>query len=140
VLTFVGAFFPIVGALLTGALAALLALVAKGPVAAVIVIGVTIVIHNVEGYLVGPIVLGRAVKLHPIVVLIALTAGGAVGGIIGAFIAVPLTAAVINIIDYYRGKSAGRPNAGDAASNAEAYDGAAPLVSRTGPAPGAPIG
>jgi predicted PurR-regulated permease PerM len=140
VLTFVGAFFPIVGALLTGALAALLALVAKGPAAAVIVIGVTIVIHNVEGYLVGPIVLGRAVKLHPIVVLIALTAGGAVGGIIGAFIAVPLTAAVINIIDYYRGKSAGPPNAGGAPSNAEAYDGAAPLVSRTAPAPGAPIG
>ncbi|MBV8949803.1 MAG: AI-2E family transporter, partial [Actinobacteria bacterium] len=102
VLTFAGAFFPIVGALLTGALAALIALVAKGPVAALIVVGVTIVIHNVEGYLVGPIVLGRAVKLHAIVVLMALTAGGAVGGVLGAFIAVPTTAALLNVIDFYR--------------------------------------
>ncbi len=100
--TFLGAYFPIVGAILTGGLAALIALVAKGPVAAAIVVGVTIVIHNVEGYLVGPIVLGRAVKLHTIVVLIALTAGGALGGVLGAFIAVPATAVALNIIDYYR--------------------------------------
>ncbi len=114
VLTFVGGFFPIVGALLTGALAALLALVAKGPLAAVLVIGVTIVIHNVEGYLVGPVVLGRAVKLHTIVVLIALTAGGALAGIPGAFVAVPLTAVVLTIIDYYRLK--GREPAGETAA------------------------
>jgi predicted PurR-regulated permease PerM len=104
VLTFVGAFFPIVGALLTGALAALLALVAKGPFAALLVVGVTIVIHNVEGYLVGPVVLGRAVRLHTIVVLIALSAGAALGGILGAFIAVPLTAVGLTVIDYYRTK------------------------------------
>jgi predicted PurR-regulated permease PerM len=106
VLTFVGAFFPIVGALLTGALAALLALVAKGPFAALLVVGVTIVIHNVEGYLVGPVVLGRAVRLHTIVVLIALSAGAALGGILGAFIAVPLTAVGLTVIDYYRTKDA----------------------------------
>jgi predicted PurR-regulated permease PerM len=140
VLTFVGAFFPIVGALLTGALAALLAFVAKGPVAALIVIGVTIVIHNVEGYLVGPIVLGRAVKLHAIVVLIALTAGGAVGGILGAFIAVPLTAAVLNVIDYYRAKNAGAPKGSEAPGDAEGYDGAAPVAARPARTPGAPIG
>jgi predicted PurR-regulated permease PerM len=107
ILTFVGGFFPIVGALATGALAALIALVAKGPFAALLVIAVTIVIHNVEGYLVGPVVLGRAVKLHTIVVLIALTAGGALGGILGAFIAVPLTATGLSIIDYYRTKGTG---------------------------------
>ncbi|HEX4778059.1 MAG TPA: AI-2E family transporter [Acidimicrobiia bacterium] len=117
VLTFVGGFFPIVGALLTGALAALLALVAKGPLAAVLVIGVTIVIHNVEGYLVGPVVLGRAVKLHTIVVLIALAAGGAIGGIPGAFVAVPLTAVVLTVIDYYRLKR--RPSDDADASAAE---------------------
>jgi predicted PurR-regulated permease PerM len=128
VLTFVGAFFPIVGALLTGALAALIAFVAKGPVAALIVVGVTIVIHNVEGYLVGPIVLGRAVRLHAIVVLIALTAGGALGGILGAFIAVPLTAAVLNVLDYYRAKRAGAPPEVGASEPAEPVVGAASLT------------
>lgn len=107
--TFLGAYFPIVGAILTGGLAALIALVAKSPVAAAIVIAVTIVIHNVEGYLVGPIVLGRAVKLHTIVVLIARTAGGTLGGVLGAFIAVPTTAVGVNIIDHCRLK--GRPPA-----------------------------
>ncbi len=144
VLTFAGAFFPIVGALLTGALAALVALVAKGPVAALIVVGVTIVIHNVEGYLVGPIVLGRAVRLHAIVVLIALTAGGALGGILGAFIAVPTTAAVLNVIDYYRSKRARSaqvleaegPDGSDAAGRVPTT----PVAGRPTPAPGAPIG
>jgi putative heme transporter len=123
VLTFVGAFFPIVGALLTGALAALLALVAKGPFAALLVVGVTIVIHNVEGYLVGPVVLGRAVRLHTLVVLIALSAGGALGGILGAFIAVPLTAVGLSVIDYYRTK--GRSPTPQAAPGETATDEAA---------------
>jgi predicted PurR-regulated permease PerM len=94
----------------------------------------------VEGYLVGPIVLGRAVKLHAIVVLIALTAGGAVGGILGAFIAVPLTAAVLNVIDYYRAKNAGAPEGSEAPGDAEGYDGAAPVAARPARTPGAPIG
>jgi len=94
VLTFFGGFFPIVGAIAVGALAALVALVAKGPVAALVVVGVTIVIHNVEGYLVGPLVSRAAVRLHPVAVLLALAVGGVLAGIIGAFVAVP-TAAVI---------------------------------------------
>jgi putative heme transporter len=128
VLTFAGAFFPIVGALLTGALAALLALVAKGPFAALLVVGVTIVIHNVEGYLVGPVVLGRAVRLHTIVVLIALSAGAALGGILGAFIAVPLTAVGLSVIDYYRTKGASpTPQAGPGEAAArEAVEAAGP--------------
>jgi predicted PurR-regulated permease PerM len=102
VLTFFGAFFPIVGAVVTGLLAALIALVAKGPVAALIVIALTVLVHNVEGYLVGPLVLGRAVKLHPVAVLLALATGGVLAGIIGAFLAVPITAVAASIIDYYR--------------------------------------
>ncbi len=135
VLTFAGAFFPIVGALLTGALAALIALVAKGPVAAIIVVGVTIVIHNVEGYLVGPVVLGHAVRLHAIVVLIALSAGGAIGGVLGAFLAVPTTAAVLNVIDYYRAKAAGAPPDDDDGVVGE-VDRSPPLVVRPAGAPG----
>jgi putative heme transporter len=102
ILTFFGAYFPIVGAIVTGALAALVALVAKGPIAALIVIALTIVIHNVEGYLVGPFVLGRAVKLHPVAVLLALAIGGVLAGIIGAFLAVPVTAVAASVFEYYR--------------------------------------
>jgi predicted PurR-regulated permease PerM len=101
-LTFFGGFFPIVGAIAVGALAALIALVAKGPVAALVVIGLTIVIHNVEGYLVGPLVLGRAVKLHPVAVLLALAVGGVLAGVIGAFVAVPTAAVIASAFGYYR--------------------------------------
>lgn len=100
VLTFFGAYFPIVGTVVTGLLAALVALVADGPVAALVVIGLTVLIHNVEGYLVGPFVLGRAVKLHPVVVLLALAIGGLLAGIVGAFLAVPTTAVVAAVAGY----------------------------------------
>src|SRR5262249_55212239 len=78
VLTFFGAYFPIVGAIASGAVAALVALAANGPVTALVVVGLTVLIHNLEGYLVGPLVLGRAVHLHPLVVVLAIAAGGVV--------------------------------------------------------------
>jgi predicted PurR-regulated permease PerM len=102
VLTFFGGFFPIVGAFVSGAVAALVALVAKGPGTALLVVGLTVVIHHVEGYLVGPFVLGRALRLHPVVVLLALAAGGTVAGVLGAFIAVPVTAVTVAIVDELR--------------------------------------
>jgi predicted PurR-regulated permease PerM len=102
VLTFFGGFFPIVGAFVSGGVAAMVALVAKGPATALLVVGLTVVIHHVEGYLVGPIVLGRAVRLHTIVVLLALAAGGELAGVLGAFIAVPLTAITVGIVDELR--------------------------------------
>jgi predicted PurR-regulated permease PerM len=102
-LTFLGAFIPLVGAIVTGVLAALIALVAKGGVAALFVIGATVVIHNLEGYLVGPFVLGRAVHLHPVAVLLALTTGTILAGILGAFMAVPILSILVAIVSYYRG-------------------------------------
>jgi predicted PurR-regulated permease PerM len=102
-LTFLGAFIPLVGAIVTGVLAALIALVAKGGVAALVVIGATVVIHNLEGYLVGPFVLGRAVHLHPVAVLLALTTGTILAGILGAFMAVPILSILVAIVSYYRG-------------------------------------
>ena len=102
VLTFFGAYFPIVGAVVTGGVAALVALAALGPVAALVVIGLTVLVHNIEGYLIGPLVLGRAVHLHPLAVLLALAAGGVIAGIVGAFLAVPITAVAVTIVDYYR--------------------------------------
>src|SRR5581483_10427777 len=117
VLTFFGGFFPIVGAFVSGGVAAMVALVAKGPGTALLVVGLTVVIHHVEGYLVGPIVLGRAVRLHTIVVLLALAAGGELAGVLGAFIAVPSTAITVGIVDELRH---GRPARIAAAAAAEA--------------------
>jgi predicted PurR-regulated permease PerM len=101
-LMFVGGFLPLVGSLLSGGAAALVALAAKGPIDMLIVIGLSIVIHHLEGYLVGPLVLGRAVRLHPIAVLLALTAGTILGGVIGAFMAVPLLSVGLAVNGYYR--------------------------------------
>lgn len=92
VIVFIGGFVPIVGATVAGVLAALVALVTNGPVIALIVIGVVIVVNQVEGDLLQPVVMGRTLNLHALVVLVALTAGTLVGGIFGAILAVPLTA------------------------------------------------
>jgi predicted PurR-regulated permease PerM len=102
VLTFFGAYFPIIGSVVTGGIAALVALAALGPVTALVVIGLTVLVHNIEGYLIGPLVLGRAVHLHPLAVLLALAAGGVIAGIVGAFLAVPVTAVAVTIFGYYR--------------------------------------
>jgi len=104
-LTFLGAFIPLVGAIVTGVLAALIALVSNGGVAALVVIGATIVVHNLEGYIVGPFVLGRAVHLHPVAVLLALTTGTIVAGVLGAILAVPTLSISLAIISYYRGEN-----------------------------------
>jgi predicted PurR-regulated permease PerM len=106
-LTFFGGFFPIVGAIASGAVAALVGLVAEGPATAALVVALTVLIHHVEGYLVGPIVLGRAVRLHTVVVLLALAAGGELAGVLGAFVAVPLTAVIVGVVDELRGPPPG---------------------------------
>ncbi len=105
VLTFFGGFLPIVGAFASGGIAALVALVAKGPLVAGGVILLTVLVHHLEGYLVGPYVLGRAVRLHPVAILLSLSAGSIVAGIFGAFVAVPLTAAIAEVVAFLRGRS-----------------------------------
>lgn len=92
VLTVFAAFFPVVGATLAGALAALVALTANGPTTALIVAGVVLVVQQVEGDVLLPLVMRRQVSLHPIAVLIALAVGGALAGLVGALVAVPVTA------------------------------------------------
>lgn len=91
-LTFFAAFLPIVGATVVGALSTVVALVTVGPQAAIILAIATIVIQQVEGDVVLPLVMGSQVKLHPAVILLSLAFGGAVAGIVGAFVAVPLAA------------------------------------------------
>lgn len=92
VLVFLGAFIPIVGATVAGILAALVALVANGPVIALIVVIVVIAVNQLEGDLLQPVVMGKSLKLHALVILLALAIGTILGGIIGAVIAVPIAA------------------------------------------------
>ncbi|GAA3661781.1 AI-2E family transporter [Microbacterium marinilacus] len=103
VLVFVLAFIPIVGAVLAGVLAALVALVAKDLVVALIVVGIVVLVNQLEGNFLQPVLMGRALKLHSLVILIALTIGTVLGGIIGAVLAVPLTAVAWGIVKVWDG-------------------------------------
>jgi predicted PurR-regulated permease PerM len=105
-LTFVAAFLPLVGAVVAGALAALVALVTKGFTAALIVVGIALLVQQLEGHLLAPLLLGRAVALHPVVIILALAAGSILGGIIGAFLAVPIAAVLTAVGTYLRGDEA----------------------------------
>jgi predicted PurR-regulated permease PerM len=110
VLTFLGAFFPLVGAVLAGAVAALVALVTSGPLDALLVVAVVTVIQQVEGDVLQPIVMGRSVNLHPLAVLMSLTAGAILGGIPGAFVAVPVTAVISSAIGVARAHGSETPD------------------------------
>lgn len=89
---FITAFIPVVGATLAGIIAALVTLVTNGLWPAIIVVIIVVIVNQLEGNLLSPVVLGRSLKLHELVVLLALTTGTILGGIIGTLIAVPLTA------------------------------------------------
>lgn len=93
-LVFLGAFIPVIGSLLSGSVAVLVTLVANGPVQALVVLGILIVIMQLESHVLQPILLGRAVQLHPLAVVLAVAGGVVVAGITGALVAVPLVAVV----------------------------------------------
>ena len=98
VLVFLGAFVPVVGALLTGVIAVLVALVAHGPVIALAMLGVVVLVNQVEAHGLQPFLLGRAVAVHPLAVILAIAAGAGVAGIVGALFAVPLAAVANTMI------------------------------------------
>lgn len=93
-LVFLGAFVPIVGAVIAGAVAVLVALVTKGLVTALLVLAVVIAVQQLEGHVLQPLLMGRAVALHPLAVVLAVAGGVVVAGIVGALLAVPLVAVV----------------------------------------------
>ena len=103
VLVFLLAFIPIVGATLAGILAALVALVANGFVNALFVVGVVVLVNQLEGNFLQPVLMGRSMKLHAFVVLVALTIGTVLGGVVGAVLAVPITAAAWGAIQVWDG-------------------------------------
>lgn len=96
-LVFLGAFVPVIGALLSGLIAVMLALVAKGPITALIMLGVVIGVQQIESHVLQPFLLGRAVRVHPLAVILSIAAGVILWGIVGALIAVPV-AAVVNAV------------------------------------------
>ena len=102
VLTFVAAFFPIVGAFVAGAAAVLVALVANGLPAALVILAVIVAVQQLEGNVFYPIVVGRRLALHPVGILLALTAGGVLAGVVGAFLAVPIAAVTAAVLQYTR--------------------------------------
>ncbi|MGN8049633.1 AI-2E family transporter [Curtobacterium sp. 22159] len=103
VVVFITAFIPIVGATAAGILAALVALVALGPVQALVVVGIVVLVNQLEGNLLQPVLMGKTLKLHGLVILIGLTAGTVLAGITGAIISVPLLAAAWGAIQVWDG-------------------------------------
>ena len=91
-LVFLGAFIPIIGAVIAGTVAVLVALVANGFVPALIVLGIVIAVMQLESHILQPFLLGRAVRLHPVAVVLSIATGVVVDGIAGGLVAVPLLA------------------------------------------------
>lgn len=91
-LVFLGAFIPLVGAVVAGFLAVIVALIAKGVIYALITLGLIIAVQQLEGHVLQPLVMGRAVSIHPLAVVLAIAAGGITAGIVGALLAVPAVA------------------------------------------------
>lgn len=102
-LVFLLAFIPIVGATLAGILAALVALVSNGLVNALFVVGVVVLVNQLEGNFLQPFLMARTMKLHALVILVALTVGTLLGGIVGAILAVPIAAATWGVIQVWNG-------------------------------------
>jgi predicted PurR-regulated permease PerM len=102
VLVFFGGLFPIVGAVIAGAVAVLVALATEGLVPALFLLAVIVGVQQLEGDLLAPIVLGKATQLHPLATLAALTAGAVLLGVLGAFLAIPVAASATRAVGYLR--------------------------------------
>jgi predicted PurR-regulated permease PerM len=102
VLIFLAAFVPLVGLLVAGALAIVVTLASKGWVDAVILLGVLVIEDQLEGHLLQPQVVGRAVRLHPLAIILALAVGSVVAGIPGAVVAVPIVAVITRAVPELR--------------------------------------
>ncbi|WP_405984931.1 AI-2E family transporter [Streptomyces sp. NBC_00872] len=108
VIIFLGAFIPLVGAVISGALAVVVALVTQDVFTALMVLLIVLGVQQIEGHVLQPFILGRAVRVHPLAVVLAVAAGGLVAGIAGAVVAVPLVAVTNTVVGYLRAYSAER--------------------------------
>jgi len=103
VLVFLASFVPFVGAIATGAIAVLVALVDQGPASALIMLGVVLAVQQIEGHVLQPLLLGHAVAVHPVAVLLAVAAGSLAAGVVGALLAVPFVATLNTVVLYLHG-------------------------------------
>jgi predicted PurR-regulated permease PerM len=103
ILVFVGSFVPVVGAIVTGAIAVVVVLVSNGWIAALIMLGVVLLVQQIEAHALQPFLMGQAVSLHPVAVILAVAAGSYAAGIVGALFAVPLAAVLNTVILYLNG-------------------------------------
>lgn len=113
VLTFIGAFVPIIGAFVAGGVAVLVALVSNGFTAAVIVLVIIIVVQQLEGNVFAPILQGRSLNLHAAVIVLSVIAGSSLAGVTGAFLAVPVAALIAVTWRYAREQLTGGEASGD---------------------------
>ena len=100
VLVFLGSFIPVIGALISGAVAVLLAMVALGPVQALIMLGIVLLVQQLESHILQPLIMGKAVSLHPLAVIFSVAGGSMIFGAVGALFAVPLLAMVNSVVRY----------------------------------------
>ncbi|HPX36648.1 MAG TPA: AI-2E family transporter [Mycobacterium sp.] len=91
-LVFLGAFIPVVGAVVTGLLAVVVALLAKGLISALITLGLIVAVMQLESHVLQPLLMGRAVSIHPLAIVLAIATGAVLAGVIGALLAVPVLA------------------------------------------------
>ncbi|MFI6205869.1 AI-2E family transporter [Streptomyces sp. NPDC051041] len=105
VFIFLFSFIPLVGAVVSGALAVVVALVTQGVFTAVMTLAVVLAVQQIEGHILQPFILGRAVRVHPLAVVLSVSAGGLVAGIGGAVVAVPLVAVTNTVATYLRAYS-----------------------------------
>lgn len=102
VIVFVASFVPLVGAIVSGALAVVVAVVTNGVMDAVLVLGVVLLVQQIEGHILQPFILGRMVRVHPLAVVLGVAAGSMLAGIPGAIVAVPLIAVTNTVVGYLR--------------------------------------
>ncbi|TKV29446.1 AI-2E family transporter [Arthrobacter sp. NamB2] len=102
VLIFFAGFLPVIGAVATGFLATLVALLSDGWITALMVLGIVLLVQQLESNVLQPILVGKSLKLHPAVVLTGVTAGGSLLGIVGAFLATPVIAVAVVLLQYAR--------------------------------------
>ncbi|CAD6002155.1 AI-2E family transporter [Agreia sp. COWG] len=122
VLVFLGSFIPVIGAVATGALAVFIALIYNGWVVALIMLGIVLLVQQIEGHVLQPLVMGTAVKVHPLAVVLAVAGGSVVAGIPGALFAVPVVA-VLNVMVGYIARGEWRtPSPIPATATAKAKD------------------
>jgi putative heme transporter len=109
---FLGAFIPVIGAPIATLFAAIVALAERGPLVALLTVGLTVVVGSFDGDVLQPLVMGKAVSLHPLAIVILIAAGSIGFGIIGALVAVPLGSAVYGVLKYLTGRDPDHPRPG----------------------------